>query len=219
MQTHCVMMRSISKVVGVLGLVGLVACTSASPSAPAPANVREALATSTPFVINPAHSGGVMIAKAWSKDGWTSTPVAVDVERGGVTLHVREDADGALAIDELDVAIAPIDLRPRTQATLDHLALSLTQAPVTAETTTWHGDDAATASLPLALTLDWSITTATSSTPLGPQHLPAMATTLDVIGDGPSIDGTVVLTLPGRVWSWAGLFEVEDLRLTLDVGL
>ncbi len=177
-----------------------------------PSSLRERLETApTRMLLAPAASFGSVSVGHYVDGAWQTSRVTLPLDSGAVTTTL--DETGRVVITELELGFKTIALPIAQDATLTQVRLDL-GAPITTETT-WNdeNDAAATASLPLALA--WTLTVDGTATPLGDQKLPALPVQLELGGDGAKVDGTVLVTAPGKLWSWADLVELDDLSLTL----
>jgi hypothetical protein len=192
------------------------ACASSAPAGgPDYDSVRDRLSDGpTRLYIGTAGSSGSLTARRWTADGWVEGDRPVTVETGEVSAKV--DAHGALTLDNLVVALSPIDIPEevfKKPAQLTDVQLTLAK-PTTAEMK-WTSDDDATTTLTLALDFDWSIRVNERNTPLATQHLPPVMIDLALTGAGDHIDAAVSLHAEGELWNWAGLLEVTKLDLAL----
>ena len=208
-------MRSLV-LLGVLGVVA--ACTTEPTSLPppdeAPTTVRAALAAGgVELVIAPDPGAGSVVARQW-RGQWEEGTLTIRVD-GGV-LALSADRDGALVVDDLEVALAPIALPDAVfgePARLTELRLGLVEAaPARA---TWDGPDAGRATVTATLALAWSLETQGRVTPLGPVTLRGLPLALDVGGAAAEVTADVGLRVDGAVWTWAGLVELRDLALAV----
>jgi hypothetical protein len=212
---HRVIMRAL--VLIVISLAPACAAPEESPPDPAgaPASVREALTGGAALAIAPHASAGAITARQW-RGRWEQGELAIRVDGG--TLALSADRDGALALDDLHVTLAPIELPDRVfgePARLTDLGLALAAA-VAPTRATWDQPDAAHATLTVSVRLTWSLDTQGRVTPLGPVTLRDLPVELDVGGDPTHVTATVGVRAAGTVWTWAGLVELRDLALTLD---
>ncbi len=196
---------------------GVVACTSeplGPPLPDAPATVRDQLmAGGVGLAVAPDPSAGTVTARQW-RGHWEAGALTIAVDGGDLALSA--DRDGALRVDELRVALAPIGLPDAVfgePAQLTDLALELADAaPARA---TWDGPDAGRATVTATLRLVWSLETQGRVTPLGPVTLRGLPLALSVGGDAARVTAALELRADGPVWAWAGLVELRDLALTL----
>lgn len=211
--THRVTMR------GFLALsVFAVGCASGTSTGGGPdgyASVRDRLADGpTSMSVASESSSGSLTARRRTGEGWVEGETAVSIQGGDVIAQV--DGSGALAIDELTVVVAPIDIPDdvfKKPAQLVDVRFSLT-SPAKADMQ-WTSDDDATATLTLALDFDWAIAVNGGKTPLGTQHLPPVMVDVALTGAGDHIDATLSLHADGELWNWADLLEVTKLDLAL----
>jgi hypothetical protein len=195
-------------------LTALTACSAdnSATTDTTPSSLRERLETApTRMVVSPVASFGSVAVKHYVDGAWETSRVTLPLDSGAVTTTL--DDTGHVVITELGLGFQTIALPIANDATLTQVRLDLA-APITT-TTTWNdeNDAAATASLPLGLA--WTLTVDGVGTPLGDQKLPALPLQLELGGDGAEVDGSVLITAPGKLWSWADLIEFDDLSLTL----
>lgn len=180
-----------------------------------PTTVRDALRDGVvALAIAPDPGAGTVTARQW-RGHWEEGALTIDVAGG--ELAVSADRDGALAVDDLHVALAPIALPDAVfgePARLTDLALALTAA-VAPTRATWDGPDAAHATVTATLRLAWSLETQGRVTPLGPVTLRGLPLDLAVGGDAAHVTAALGVRVEGEVWAWAGLVELRDLTLAL----
>lgn len=199
-------------------LCAVAACTSeplGPPLPDAPATVRDQLRDGgVGLAIAPDLAAGTITARQW-RGQWEEGALTIAVAGGDLALSA--DRDGALIVDELRVALAPIALPDAVfgePARLTDLALGLAADPAPARAT-WDDPNAGRATVSATLRLVWSLETQGRVTPLGPVTLRSLPLTLEVGGDATHVDAAIGLRADGRVWAWAGLVELRDLALTL----
>jgi len=174
-------------------------------------SLRERLAAPTRLLLAPTSTGSIE-ARRWSADGWQAGTAELRITTG--ELVATTDRDGRLVVTDFGVGFAPIALPLGEAAALSQVRLDLV-APPEAATTTWSGDDAATAQTSFELILGWSLSVDGTSAPLGSQHLAPVTVALGFDGDGTSVDATLAVAAPGTIWSWAGIVELAELQLAL----
>ena len=196
-------------------LVGLVGC-AADPGSPDVSfeSVRERLAAEPTRLVAAAQpAAGTIDAMRRAGDGWQDGTTPVSVTNGELVLAT--DSDGALRASTLAIAIDPIEIPEAVfgkPAQLADVRLVLAQ-PVQAAAT-WIDDNNVTATLAVQLDLSWSLSFATSKTPLGTQHLPALPVAVTLAGTGDHVAAQLALHAD-EVWSWADLVKLEQLQLTI----
>jgi hypothetical protein len=201
-------------------LVSTAACTTAAiEGPPGPDSVRERLAAPTQLVVSAAESTGSITASHYTHDGWQDGSIDVALDAGRLTASI--DDAGELRLDDLVVALSPIDLPESVfgkPAQLRHVKLALAQPATTA--VTWTDDDDATADdLAVQLDLSWSIFIDGGDVPLGTQHLAPLPVMLSLAGGaGDHVEASIGVDASGTLWSWAGLLEVKGLALSLSAG-
>lgn len=208
-----VMMMSRSFVV--LTLFGA-ACTTAAPAGTdSHDSVRERLADGpTRLSVGGADSSGTVTARRWTPGGWIEGDTAIVIENGELSASL--DSSGRLSLDAFSVDIAPIEIPEevfKKPAQLSDVRVKLAERATGA--VIWTTDDEASATLTLALDLDWAIAVNGGKTPLGSQHLPPIEVALTLGGDGSFVAANVDLAASGELWSWAGLLEMTRLELGL----
>lgn len=192
----------------------LSACSAevAAPSDP-PASVRDRLEReATSLAVVAADSAGAITAQRRANGGWSAGLVDLRIEGG--ELIASADGEGAITVEQLAVALGPIDIPESVLgygAQLTDVEVSLV-AP-TRLVTTWEGDDAGTAHADLDLALAWSLVNHGSTSPLGSPDLPPVPVELVVTGNGDFVHAELRVRAPGELWSWADLIKLEDLTL------
>lgn len=192
------------------------ACASNTPTGDADYDsVRDRLADGpTRLYVGTDASSGSLTARRWTADGWVEGDTAVTIAGGDLSAKV--DSRGALTVDKLSVALAPIEIPEevfKKPAQLSDVTITL-RSPTTADMQ-WTSDDDATATLTLELDFDWAIAVNGGKTPLATQHMPPVMIDLALTGAGDHIDASVSLHAAGELWSWAGLIEMTKLDLAL----
>jgi hypothetical protein len=191
------------------------ACTNDPSGGPAYDSVRDRLSDGPArLYVGAEGSTGSLTARRWTPTGWVEGDTTVTVESGELSATV--DDHGALKLDKLVVALAPIEIPEQVfkkPAQLTDVTLTLTK-PVEAETQ-WTSDDDATATLALDLDFDWAITVNGAKTPLGTQHLPPVTIDVALTGGGDHIDASITLVAEGELWNWADLLQMTSLELSL----
>jgi hypothetical protein len=182
----------------------------------APDSVRERLAAGPTrlFVGREGDSTGMVTAQRWTPGGWIAGDHTLVIEDG--ELEARVAPSGLLTLSSFEVAVAPIEIPEevfKKPAQLTDVRVKLTTPAAGAAQ--WSGDDAATATLPLELDLEWAIAIDGGKTPLGEQHLPPIDVSFTVDGDGEYVHATLGLAASGELWNWAGLLELTRLELQL----
>jgi hypothetical protein len=191
------------------------ACTTSVPAGPPPAStVRDLLATEGASLAITSDSAGSLIARFW-EDGWEDQPV--DLGIGGGALVVSLDHVGRLIVEDLDVALAPLELsddvfdEPARLVDLRaELAMTTPIAPIT-----WTDPDTGSATMEITLRLWWSIERDGEVTPLGSITLRDLPIDVSIAGSAAAVDATVSLHTEGTLWSFASLIELADLSLAL----
>lgn len=191
------------------------ACTNDPGGGPAYDSVRDRLSDGPArLYVGAEGSTGSLTARRWTPTGWVEGDTTVTVESGELSAMV--DDRGALKLDKLVVALAPIEIPEQVfkkPAQLTDVTLTLTKS-VEAEAQ-WTSDDDATATLALDLDFDWALTINGAQTPLGTQHLPPVTIDLALTGGGDHIDASIALVAEGELWNWADLLQMTSLELSL----
>lgn len=193
----------------------LVACTAGSPSAPpdTPTSTRARLSSAPAHLwIAPRDLAGAITAERRDADAWSGATVDLAIADGELVLAA--DGDDVL-VDDLRLALAPLALPDGLfgahTAALTDLRLELAR-PARAPARWADGDDAATFTASLALSLRWTLALDGAPSPLGAPQLPPISVEVALHGD----EADLRLHAPGELWSWAGLVRLRELQL--DVG-
>ena len=199
-------------------LLPLAACSSSpssSGTAPSFASVRQRLASAPArLLVSGPDSAGAITAGRQTGSGWESGSVALAIAGGDVTLTA--DADGAIAVENLEVDVESIDLPASVidkPSRLDHVRLVL--AHPLALATTWRDDDDASAAGELELELDWTLVVDGNAVPLGAQRLGPIPLAITFAGTGDAFDAALAIHASGELWRWADLVALSDLSLEL----
>jgi hypothetical protein len=192
------------------------ACTAGSPAGgPTYDSVRDRLADGpTRLYVGTDASTGTITARRYTPSGWQegSANVAID----GGELFVEIDAAGKLAMNELTVSLAPIEIPDEVfgkPAQLDDVRFSLAK-PATADAQ-WAGDDDATATFTVDIDFDWAIAINGGKTQLATQHVSPVTAAVALTGAGDHVDASLSLRASGKLWNWAGLLEMTEVELAL----
>ena len=193
----------------------LAACAASpsSDSSPGFASVRARLeAEPTQLFVATAIDAGTLGAEHYTSAGWQSGSATLSIQSGAVVASL--DASGRLAVSTFDVAFDPIDVPESvfgSPAQLTNVELRL-PAPATAAAT-WSDANDAAATVPLQLSLAWSLTVNGGSVPLGAQLLPAIPLDVALSGDGATVAASLVMQASGELWQWADLLKLTELDL------
>jgi hypothetical protein len=191
------------------------ACTDIPLTGPHYDSVRERLSNRpTALYIHDETSSGSVTARRRGHDDWITGTAALAIEHG----HLRAalDDNGQLAIDQLEIAVAPIALDGvfSKPAQLQDVKLRLVE-PVRSDAA-WTSDDNAAASLVMQLDFDWSIAfDGGEAYPLASQHLPPQSVDVTLAGSGDHIEALVDLEAAGELWNWADIVQITELSLSL----
>ena len=200
-----------------MAVVVAVGGCAADDAAPDPSSVRDRLATGpASLAVAPTPAAGHITVRRRMVDGWQASTVDLDIVEGDLALSA--DGDGGLTVEQLDLALGPyeLDLGPGTVELVDIRARLV--APVRTEVA-WTDANAATATLPAALHVSWSIAIDGHVSPLSDLWPPAMPLAIELAGDATRVDARVELAGEGALWSWAELVELADLSLAIDARL
>jgi hypothetical protein len=175
------------------------------------------MAELTRFYAGAGDGGGAVTASHYTHDGWVAGTSPITLENA--ELVARVDGAGRLIVETFDAAVSPIEIPQSVfgkPAQLKNVRLTMTGHPITPAT--WIGDDEATATLTLALDLEWAIAVDGAGAPLGTQHLPPFPIDVHLTGAGDHVDAELSLDATGDLWSWAGLVKLSGLELSLTAG-
>ncbi len=199
-------------------LVAAAGCASSAPEgAPTYSSVKDRLAHPTRLYVGPGTSTGMITAERYTHDGWVSGMTPLSITHGEVDGSL--DQTGKLALSQFEVDVDPIDIPDSVFGKPAQLKdVRVTLASPSAADLAWSGDDDATATLTLALDLNWSIVINGGVYQLGAQHLPPITVDTMLTGAGDHIDAQLSLDAMGTLWNWADLFKLTELRLSLAAG-
>lgn len=192
------------------------ACTDVPTNGgPSYGSVRERLATApASLFVHDEMSSGMVTAQRRAATGWTTGMTALTVEHGYVRAAL--DDTGQLAIDQLELGLAPISLDGVFQkpTQLQNVTLHLT-APARSSMA-WTSADDATTTIPLTLDFDWWIAIdGGAPIPLATQHLPTENVAVVLGGTGDHVEASLDLDARGVLWNWADLVQITELSLSL----
>lgn len=192
------------------------ACTNVPVGGPRYDSVRERLtATPTSLYVRVETSSGAVTARRRGHDGWLDGTTQLAVEHGYLRAAI-DDRSGKLAIQKLEVAVAPITLEGvfEKSAQLQDVRLRLAE-PAYSEAA-WTSDDDATATLVMTFDFDWAIAfDGGQPYPLATQHLPPQTVQVVLAGSGDHVDASLDVDATGELWNWADLVQLTDLSLSL----
>jgi hypothetical protein len=197
-----------------LAFVLLAACATNPPaSSPTATTVREQLVDLTKLLISGDGSVGSLVAQHNTSSGWVGGSADMTIANGELIANVVGDQ---LVAQTFDVAVDPIDLPESVFGMPARLTdVRVTLASSANATITWTDDNHATATLPLALDLSWSIEINGGVTELGAPHLPTIPLDVSLTGSDVGIDAALGLHAAGTLWTWADLVELSKLDLSL----
>jgi hypothetical protein len=208
-------MRSLALVLAAGIAATTAACASSAPAgAPEFTSVRERLAQPTRLYVAPGTSTGVITAARYTHDGWVSGMTPLSVSSGEVDGVLRKD--GRLEVTQFEVGVNDIDIPESVfgkPAQLTDVTVALPQASLA--DVIWTSDDDATATLTLALDLQWTLVVDGNAAPLGAQHLPPVTVDVAITGAGDHVDASLALDATGELWNWADLLKLTELKLSL----
>jgi len=208
-------MRSLALVLAAGIAASSAACTSSAPAgAPEFSSVRERLAKPTRLYIAPGTSTGMITAARYTHDGWVSGMTPLTVSSGEVDGVLG--ADGSLEVSQFEVGVNDIEIPESVfgkPAQLKDVTVALPKASLA--DVSWTGEDDATATLTLALDLQWTLVVDGNAAPLGAQHLPPVTVDVAITGAGDHVDASLALDATGELWNWADLLKLTELELSL----
>lgn len=192
------------------------ACASSSTPAGAPefTSVHDRLTTPTRLYIAPGTSTGEITAARYTHDGWVSGVTPLTVASGEIDGAL--DKTGKLAVAQLEIGVDDIAIPDSVfgkPARLTNVMLMLPRTSLA--DVSWQSDDDATATLTLALDLEWALVIDGNSTPLAVQHLPPVGVDIALTGGGDHVDASLALDATGELWNWADLLKLTELKLSL----
>lgn len=157
-----------------------------------------------------------MTAQHYTHDGWAAGMTPLTIANG--ELSAAPDEAGQLKLGSFELHVDPIEIPPSvfgTAAQLKDVQLTLDGDP-TAQHATWIDDDDATVTAMINLDLSGAISVGGGSAlGLGTVHLPPMVVDLLFTGSGEHVNAIASLHAIGALWSWAGLLELTELRLSI----
>ena len=192
------------------------ACTDVPPSSgPSYDSVRDRLAAApASLFVHADESTGMVTAQRRAASGWTTGMTALTIDHGYV--RAKLDETGQLAIDQLDLALAPISLDAVFTKPTQLQNVTLHLAAPAKSAMAWTSEDDATTSVPVAIDFDWWIAVdGGAPVPLATQHLPPEHVALVLGGSGDHVEASLELDAKGVLWSWADLVQITELSLSL----
>jgi hypothetical protein len=178
-------------------------------------SVRERLTDEpTSLYVRTGSSFGTITARRRLADGWSTAQTALEIQRGYVRTSI--DANGQLAIQRLELDLAPIELgifeRP---AQLQDVHIRLAQ-PVMADVA-WSSEDDATTAMAMPFEFDWSVKLQGDEPfQLATQRLPETSADVMLAGDGDHVAALIDVKASGELWNWADILEMTDISISLD---
>lgn len=215
------------KIFGMLLGVALAGCAELGEDVPGPwhtdenratGSVRSRLAGTVGFELVPEGSALMVTAYHSSDLRDQVQPVSLAILDGDA--RVRVDSDGSLVLEDLvvrldDMVFEEAAFLPRgLHLTNVHTSLA---EEVTLETT-WTADEDVAVGVALGgIRLGWSLVDDSGETwPLATQELGEIQFELHIYRDDEDrVTATIGGTKEGVIWSWASLFELADLSITL----
>ena len=191
------------------------ACTNVPVNENQYDSVRERLTDEpTSLYVRTGSSFGTITARRRLADGWSTAQTALEIQRGYVRTSI--DANGQLAIQRLELDLAPIELgifeRP---AQLQDVHIRLAQ-PVMADVA-WSSEDDATTAMAMPFEFDWSVKLQGDEPfQLATQRLPETSADVMLAGDGDHVAALIDLKASGELWNWADILEMTDISISLD---
>lgn len=178
--------------------------------------LRRQLTTTAPtrLAIVPDESAGTIGAARREHGEWVGGSVELGVESGAFA--VRAEADGTLEIRELTIELAPIELPESLlgqPARFVQVRVGLRE-PVHA-TTTWVGQQLARGDVMLEVDLQWALTFAGTTLPIGAPDLEPIPATIEITGGANGVHAALHLHATGAIWEWASYLQIKDLDLAL----
>ena len=179
-------------------------------------SVRDRLeAEPTAMFVGATLDAGTLAAEHRTDTGWQGGSASLSIRTG--ELAVALDTKGALMVSALDLSFDPIDIPPSVFGTPAQLTNVRLQLPTpTAMPVTWRDADDASATLPLELSLSWSLAVNGGVIPLSAQALPPIPFDVSIGGDGDAVTAAFDLHAQGELWSWADLLELTGLDVSAD---
>ena len=178
-------------------------------------SVRERLTDEpTSLYVRTGSSFGTITARRRLGDGWSTAATPLEIQRGYVRTSI--DANGQLAIQRLELDLAPIELgifeRP---AQLQDVHIRLAK-PVAADLA-WSSEDDATTAMAMPFEFDWSVKfQGDEPYQLATQRLPETSADVMLAGDGNHVAALIDVKASGELWNWADILEMTDISISLD---
>lgn len=192
------------------------ACTGLPSSGPHHDSVIERLSdVPTSLYVHDDASSGALTARRLGATGWIAGTTTLAIEHGYVRTGL--DADGQLAIEQLDIAIAPIAVTGvfEKDARLEDVRVHLAE-PARGDVV-WTSADDATATAQMAFDLDWTLAfEGDDPYPLATQHLNTVTAAIVIGGQGDHVAVRIDIESAGELWNWADLIQFSSLSLSLD---
>jgi hypothetical protein len=191
------------------------ACTNVPSNENDYDSVRQRLTDEpTSLYVRSGSSFGTITARRRLADGWSTAETPLEIERGYVRTSI--DANGQLAIQRLELDLAPIELglfeRP---ARLQDVHVRLVK-PVVADVA-WMSEDDATTAMAMPFEFDWSVKfQGDEPYALATQRLPETSAEVLLAGDGNHVAAQIDVTAAGELWNWADILEMTDISISLD---
>jgi hypothetical protein len=192
------------------------ACTDLPSNGPHYDSVHQRL-SDTPtwlYVRDEASIGAIAARRRGGGDSWIAGATTLTIEHGH--LRISLDGSGRLAIDQLEIALAPIVLDGVFGKPAELHDVQLRLAARASSDATWTSTDDATASLAMKLAFDWAIVLdGAEPYPLATQQLGPATVDLVLAGNGDRVDAHLALDASGVLWSWADLVQITELALSI----
>lgn len=192
------------------------ACTNVPVNENSYDSVRQRLTeTPTSLYVHDETSSGSITARRRVGDGWDNGTTGLKIERGYVRAAL--DANGELAIQRLELDLAPIQLGLfEKPAELKDVHVRLSKPVQSA--VVWGSDDEATSIVAMPFEFDWSIkfADATEPYPLATQMLAPSSVAFVLGGDGDHVTARIDIDASGELWNWADILQMTDISMSLD---
>jgi hypothetical protein len=193
------------------------ATSSVPEGAPTYSSVKDRLAQPTRLYMDPQAGAGMLTAERYTHDGWVAGMTALSITHGEVDASL--DKTGKLAVSDLEIDVDPIAIPDSVfgkPAQLKDVRFTLAK-PAVADVV-WSSENDAELTLTLALNLDATMVVDSNASPLGTQHLPPVVISTMLTGAGDHVDAQLSADAKGTLWSWADLFKLTELQLSVTAG-
>lgn len=174
---------------------------------------RAALARPRDLTVRPGSVAELTARRLLGDDLVETATLAID----GGQLTARALADGRLAIDELTLVVGDVHLSPQAlpPSGLELTAITVHVRPLVIDARWSVGGAAVSAEAPVELLLDWSLAEPGQVLPMATQRI-AVPLALEISrGAGGELVATLRADREGVFFTFAGLLELGDLRLSV----